>query len=219
LEILTEEPEKTYSLQTVIVDIQEIAMTKANAIRFLKVANMENKEYSHGVFTTSTLKNWEDKLLEYSLGHTKLSRDDCYEYCSIFNATVPRSIEQVMAGLETLNENEPVWSHHFDYTRKLSTYEFSYKFEINGTQIYPHKNGTRIKPCKLIEANRCVKTIDYNYQWWHQDQYHVTHAKDIAVALDRFNNCRIHIATPQQFNTRQGKETCMCMRPNKQYFI
>ena len=64
LEILTEEPEKTYSLQTVIVDLQEIAMTKANAIRFLNVANKENKEYSHDVFTTSTLKNWQDKLLE-----------------------------------------------------------------------------------------------------------------------------------------------------------
>ena len=219
LEILTKEPEKTYSLQTIIVDLQELAMTKANAIRFLNKANKENREYSHDVFTTSTLRNWQDKLLEYSLGHTKLSREDCYDYCSIFNATVPRSIEQVMAGLETLNEHEPVWSHHFDYTRKLSTYKFSYKFEINGTQIYPYKNGTGIKPCKLIEANRCVTTIGYYYQWWHQNKYHVTNAKDITVALDSFNNCRIHIATPHHFNTKQGKEKCMCMRPTKEYFI
>ena len=219
IEILTEEPEKSYALQTVIVDLQEIAMTKANAIKFLEDAEVQNKQYTHDTFTTSTLKNWEDKLLEFSIGHTKLTEDDCYDYCAIFNATIPRSLPQVWAGLQTLEDNRPVWSHYFDYTRKISTYEFVYRFEINGTQIYPFKNGTGMKPCKLIENNRCIQDIGYYYQWWQQGSYHVTNAKKVTVAVDRFKNCRIHVTTPTHFNSRIGKEVCMCMRPTKEHFI
>ena len=233
---------KGYKMITQIIDTKPLSVEAANAIRFLQAHNMK-KEYKEQLGFSSTLQPvsvWEKSdqnnpfknTKEYMRFPHKIGFADCNLVCPMFQASMPKSVQQVKEAAYIFETNGSIWIETEQKATQRSSWTWGHKYDYeitwNNKIIYPTSNENTGKTIDIMDVHLRLKPtcqaykngdkidpnqIGYIYHWYKDDQYHKTQPYRLQVAVNEDLVCEVFVPNSDEgSNHRLDDNECICQR-------
>ena len=215
----------SYKKFITVVDYKMMSIDQHNSKKFLQAHKVQMGYEKQMGFrsTTKTNSNSNETQWEYLVQKHKIDYQECSLVCSMMQATLPNTEDQIKQASQLFNVDDEMWinTNQTATKRYYWTWKHLYDYEVkwDNKTIYPQNEEDSAQEqikCQAYRKRQPIQPdkIGYLYAYYTSDnEFHQYLPRRLQTAVNKNGTCKVVVAEEQHSMLHTlDNHKCLCVR-------